>query len=419
MVERKVAKPHIREPQRAQGAIAFEMPEDALPASHPARLVWDMLGGFDVSAFSAEITSVPGDAGRPQLSPRMMLTLWLFAIIEGIGSARKIAKLTQRDIAYRWIVGDLHVSHDTLSAFRRNRGEALDQLMTDVLATLVHKGLLSLDVVSQDGTRTRAAASAPSFRTYGSLLQCREQAALHLKAVLAAADDPEYSDAQHARREAAAKDFQARVEEAIETVKVLQAERGPKDGTASASTTDAEARVMKMGDGGFRPAFNVQYAVAGSGEGGPRAVVGVRVNNVGSDMGSLTPMIEQIEQRTGTRPSTVLADGGHAKLTDIVQAERLGVIMIVPPHDLAKPIARLHAEGAAPEIIAWRERMETPEAKEQYRARSGLCEMNNAHQKSHHGIRQFLVRGIEKVTCVVLMGAIATNLMQFNAALLA
>ena len=190
MLETSVAKPHVREPQRAQGAMTFEMPEDSLTTSHPARLLWNMLGGFDLSAFSAEVTSVAGDAGRPQLSPRMMLTLWLFGIVEGIGSARRIARLTQRDSAYRWIVGDLRVSHDTLSAFPRTRGEALDQLMTDVLATLMHKGLLSLDVVSQDGTRTRAAASAPSFRTYGSLLECREQAALHLKAVLAAADDP-------------------------------------------------------------------------------------------------------------------------------------------------------------------------------------------------------------------------------------
>jgi transposase len=412
MVTKRVAKPHVREPQRAQSVMTFEVPEDALPPTHPARVLWTILGGFDLSAFSAQITSVKGEAGRPQLSPRMMLTLWFFAISEGVGSARRIEKMITRDAAYRWIVGDLRVSHESLSAFRREHREALDQLFTDVLATLMFKGLLSLDVVSQDGTRTRAAASAPSFRTYGSLLECREQAALHLEAVLA--DNPsEHSVAEHARREAAARDFHARVEAAIDTVKTLQAQRGPDSKAARASTTDADARVMKMGDGGFRPALNVQYAIAGSGMGGPRAVVAVNVNNVGSDMNSLTPMAEQILARTGALPKTMLADGGHARNDDIVRVEQLGVAVIVPPSERAKSIEKLREEGAAPEVIAWRERQETPEAKEQYRARASLCELANAHQKSLHGIRQFLVRGIPKATCVILMSAITANLLQF------
>lgn len=392
--------------------------DELVPAEHPARMLWALLGTLDLSRFSEGVTSVEGHAGRALHSPRMMLTLWLFAITEGVGSARKIARLTLRDAPYRWIVSNVPVSHDKLSAFRREHSVAFDALFTDVLATLVHKGLLCLDVASQDGTRTRAAATAPSFRTYGSLLQCREQAALHLKAVLAAADDSEYSKAQHARREAAAKDYQARVEAAIATVKILQTGRGPKDKPARASTTDAEARVMKMGDGGFRPALNVQYVIAGSGVGGPRAVVGVQITNVGSDMSSLTPLVEQIEKRTGAYPKTLLADCGHARHDDIVTTEQHGVAVIMPPSESAKSIEKLRAEGAPPEVIAWRERMETPEAKEQYRARASLCELNHAHQKTHHGITQFLVRGVLKATCVVLLGAIATNLMQFGAAML-
>ena len=411
-------KVRLAEPDRQRPVPTPVCFDDLVPAEHPARVLWAVLGTLDLARFTDGITAVEGHAGRALLSPRMLLTLWLFAITEGVGSARKIARLTRRDAPYRWIVSNVHVSHDTLSAFRRMHGGALDALFTDVVATLVHKGLLSLDLVSQDGTRTRAAASAPSFRTFGSLLRCREQAALHLKAVLAAADDEDYSKAQHARREAAAKDYQARVEAAIETVKELQADRGPKAAPARASTTDAEARVMKMGDGGFRPALNVQYAVAGSGLGGPRAVVGVSVTSMGSDMGSLTPMVEQIQQRTGAYPKTLLADGGHENHADIVRTEQHGVAVVMPPSERAKPIEKLRAEGAAPELIAWRERMETPEAKEQYRARASLCELNNAHQKSHHGIAQVLVRGVAKTTCVILMGAIATNLMQFGSALL-
>jgi hypothetical protein len=192
----------------------------------------------------------------------------------------------------RWIVGDLKVSHHALSAFRVGHGGARDTLMTDVLASLMHKGVLSLRLVAQDGMRVRASASAPSFRSYGSLLACREQAALHLKAVLAAADDPEVSATQKAAREAAARDFQERVEEAITTVQGLQKSRAA-DKVARASTTDPEARVMKMADGGFRPAYNVRMATAGSAMGGPRTIVGVQVTNVGSDMGSVRPMLDE------------------------------------------------------------------------------------------------------------------------------
>ena len=266
-----VAKGRVRteEPQRRQGEIRFELPEEMLEASHPARLIWAVLGTLNLALFSKDAKALEGGAGRSVKSPRMLLTLWLYAISRGIGSAREIARLTSTDLAYQWICGGLDVSHHSLSSFRARRGKALDQLMTDVLASLLHKGLLSLELVAQDGTRTRAAASAPSFRTLGSLAQCREQAELHLKAVLADADNPEHTRAQHARREAAARDFKNRVDAAIATAQELQTERSASDKPARASTTDDEARVMKMGDGGFRPAYNVRYAVAGSRLGGP------------------------------------------------------------------------------------------------------------------------------------------------------
>jgi transposase len=406
-------RPRVREPERRQGEIVFAIPEDALPPTHPARVIWTVLGTVSLERFTEHCRAVEGVAGRPPLSPRMLLTLWLYAISEGIGSAREIARLTRTRLDFRWIVGDLAVSHDKLGQFRVGHGEALSQLMTDILASLMEKGLLSLKLVAQDGTRTRAAASAPSFRTYGSLLQCREQAALHLKAVLAAAegDDPEYTAAQHAARIAAAHDFQQRVEAAVATVVELQQQRKPSDSPARASTTDAEARVMKMGDGGFRPAYNVQYATAGSELGGPRTIVGVTVTNVGSDMGSLSPMAEQIKQRTGQYPEVVLADANHVKHQDIQAMHDKGIAVVAAPPDNAKTVEQLRAENAEPGVIAWRERMESEEAKKLYRARAGLAELTNAHQKDHHDLSQVLVRGLEKVTSVVLLSALASNIL--------
>ncbi len=406
MTER-TPKPRVVEPSRCQGVMRFEMPEDVVPPDHPVRVLDRVVGTLDLAAFTADVRAFEGQAGRSTLSPRMKLTLWLYAISRGVGSAREIARLTRSDDAFRWIVGDLEVSHHTLSSFRVGHEQALDQLMTDVLAGLMHKGLLSLDLVAQDGTRVRASASAPSFRTYGSLQECRRQAELHLKAVLADADNPERSRAQQAAREAAARDFQRRVAEAIETVTALQAERAPAAGFARASTTDAEARVMKMPDGGFRPGYNVQFAVAGSEEGGPRTLVGLRVTNLGSDMGSMTPMLEDIERRTGHLPEVLLADGNHAKHACIETAERAGVQVVMAVPRRAGPL-----ENASPEVAAWRQRMVTEEAKRLYRARAGLVELLNAHFKTRFGIEQVLVRGLPKIRCVVLLAGLAFNLLQ-------
>lgn len=411
-----VTKPRIAEPQRRQGVIRFEMPEDTLPRTHRARVLWDVVGTLDLGAFLDGVKAVDGTVGRKTLSPRMKLTLWLYAISSGVGSAREIARLVRTDDAYRWIVGDLEVSHHTLSAFRVGHGAALDELMTDILASLMDKGVLSLDLVAQDGMRIRAAATAPSFRRYESLLECREQAALHLKATFAQADDPEITRGQQTAREAAARDFQRRVEEAISTVTELQKTRRPSDNPARASTTDAEARVMKMADGGFRPAYNVRMATAGSPLGGRRTIVGVQVTNVGSDMGSIRPMLDEIERRTGQLPNTLLADANHAAHDCIRTATEAGVeVLVAVPERSQKPGANADDD---PAITAWRERMQTDEAKQRYRARAGLCELMNAHLHKHHGLDQFLVRGIAKATCVVLLGAIASNLLQHATTLL-
>jgi transposase len=415
MQSEHTGKPRVAQPQRKQAVIRFEMPEDTLQASHPARVLWDVVGTLELSAFLIGAKAVEGTSGRATLSPRMKLTLWLYAISQGVGSAREIARLSVTDAAYRWIVGDLEVSHHTLSAFRVGHAEALDTLMTDILASLMHKGVLSLQRVAQDGMRVRAWASAPSFRSYGSLLACREQAALHLKAVLAAADDPETSTAQKAAREAAARDFQRRVEEAITTVMDLQKSR-PADKPARASTTDPEARVMKMADGGFRPAYNVRMATAGSQMGGPRTIVGVQVTNVGSDMGSIRPMLDEIEERVGQLPATLLADANHAAHECIRDAKRRGVQALVAVPERSKNSGPNAANEAA--ISEWRNRMHTEDAQDLYRARAGLCELMNAHLRSHHGVNQFLVRGLGKVTCVALLAAVASNLLQHAPTLL-
>jgi transposase len=400
------------EPERRQGVIRFEMPEDTLPVTHHARVLWSVTGELDLSGFMRHAKAVEGCAGRPAHSPRMLLTLWLYAISRGVGSAREIARLTETDLAYRWITGEMRLSHQALSRFRVGHGEVLEQLMTDVLGTLLHNGLLSLETVAQDGSRVRANASAPSFRSERALRQCLEQAQLHLKAVLAQADDPELTMAQKAAREAGARDYEGRVREAIATVRKL---RPCGKGKARASTTDPEARVMKMPDGGYRPGYNLQLAVAGSPMGGPRTVVGLRVTNVGSDMSSLTPMIDDIERRTGSQPAKLLADANHTAHEDIRALSQRGVELLAPVPERTRNSRKVHEEV----ITDWLARMQTPEAQRTMRARASLCELANAHLKDRFGLERVLVRGTAKVTCVALLGGLAFNLLQHAAHILA
>ena len=403
--------PRVSRPVRNQGEILFAMPEDALPPEHPARVLWSVFEKLDLSPFLADARAFEGGSGRSTCCPRMLLTLWTYAISRGVGSAREIERLTESDAGYRWVVGDQRPARSTIARFRIEHLDALDELLTDILAALMQQGALSLDLVAVDGMRVRAAASAPSFRREASLEELREQAALHLLAVLAQKDDPTLSARHKAAREAKALDFQARVDSALTTVRELNEGRRVGQKPARASTTDPEARVMKMGDGGFRPGMNVQFATAGDALGGPRTIVAVAVTNIGSDMGALVPIVEQIERRTGELPGQVLADANHANHGAITAIEQRGVEVLVPVNE------RTSKTSASPELAAWKQRMSTPEAQQTYRARASLCELTNANAR-RMGMTQLLVRGIEKATSVALLTAITHDVLAHAAALL-
>lgn len=402
-----------REPVREQGVIRFEMPEDVLPRDHTARLLWRVVETLDLSAFDRDAKAFEGRQGRDRASTKMLLTLWLYAIAVGVGSAREIERRLRSDVAFQWVVGNQSVGRTRLAEFRVQHVDALQKVFTDILGVLLERGLASLQLVAQDGTRIRASASAPSFRRLESLEECREQAALHLKAVLAEADAADDLGAQRAR-EAKARDFAERVEAAIETIGELR-EKGQGGRTPRASTTDPEARVMKMADGGFRPAYNVQLATAGSPMGGPRTIVGVQVTNKGSDYASVVPMLEQIRERTGKLPAVLLADGGHADLASIEAATALGVRALIPPRTESKPDNHKESEV----ITAWRHDMAEPATKSLYRARASLCELPNAHAKTRFALGSVVVRGLEGVTCVALLTALTHNVLAHASRLLA
>lgn len=372
------------------------------------RLVVAAVERLDLSGFLEDAKAVEGVAGRPVTSPQLLLSLWVYGIQQGIGEATELARRCRSDAAFRWLCGGVEPSHDVLGDFRVRHLDALQEVFSKVVGTLFHHGLVTLEYVALDGTRVRASASAPSFRREKGLLECREQAALHLKAVLATAD--EYSPGHQAIREAKAREYQQRVEAALAT---LEAERAKKSSAKEkaavrASTTDPEARVMKMPDGGFRPGFNAQLAVAGDPTNGPRTIIGVNVTPLGSDMSSIAPMVQQVERRTGVIPDKVLADANHATLADIKYLAQRGIEALVAVPDYMLSTGR-HRD-TSPEVEAWRRLMTSEEGTTAYRARSPLVENVNAHLKDRYGLTDFVVRGVKKTTCVLLLTGLAHNL---------
>ena len=386
--------------------------ESLLPADHAARAVGEFVESLDVSPLYAEVQSVEGSAGRPAIDPRIYLALWLYATIEGVGSARALERLSRQHDAYRWILGGVSVNHHSLSDFRVQHGEYLDRVLTHSVAVLMEQKLVTLKRVSQDGIRVRASAGAASFRRPASLERCLQEAKEQVEQLRQELEkDPEATNRrQAAARQRAAEDRQSRVQAALAQMSEVAAKKpAEKKDQARVSTTDAEARVMKMGDGGFRPAYNGQFSVDAE----TQIVVGVDVSNSGSDQGQLVPMLEQLEERYEVIPPESLVDGGFAGLKDIEKASEMGTKVYAPvakPKDKTRdPYIPLTSDSAV--VAQWRQRMGTPEAKEIYKQRASSVECVNALARNR-GLHRLLVRGLHKARAVLLWFAIAHNLMR-------
>ena len=229
------------------------------------------------------------------------------------------------------------------------------------------------------------------------------------------AADPAISARRAAARTRGAQQRLARLEAALQQIPAVTETKkrsGAKDATVRVSTTDPQARVMKMGDGGFRPAFNVQFATPSD---AARVIVGVDATNRGSDAGQSTPMLEQIAQRTGVRPAELLLDGGYAQHEAIDQAAERDVTVYAPvpkprKGDTRDPHAPRPEDSEA--VAAWRQRMGTDEAKEIYKQRAATAETVNADAKEHRGLDRLAVRGLDKVLGSASLFALTYNILR-------
>jgi transposase len=408
--------PRLRQADRHQMVMRAASLDSLLPDDHRARVVWEYVQGVDLCPLYEGIRSVEGRAGRDATDPRILLALWLYATLEGVGSARQLARLCEDHVAYQWMCGGVSMNYHTLSDFRVAHPEFLDHLLTQSVATLMHEGLVTMDRVAQDGMRVRASAGAASFRRRPTLEECQAQAKEQVDALAQELEeDPASSNRrQDAARSRAARERSERIRQAQAELAKIEAKKKEEEekAKARASTTDPEARVMKMGDGGFRPAHNVQFATDTQSQ----VIAGVDVVNTGSDQGQMPPMVEQIEERYGKTPGEVLVDGGFAKHEDIetVSTAEAGTTVYAPVPKPKKDSDRDPHQplpGDSPTIAQWRVRMGTPQAKEIYKDRASTAECVNAISRNR-GLRQFLVRGLRKVRAVVLWFALAHNLMR-------
>jgi len=412
MVEEPKGSPRLKSPNRAQVELRALDLEGLLAADHPARAVWAFVESLDLSKLEAGIGSVEGGPGRPATDPRIYLALWLYATVEGVGSARAIERLTEVHDAYRWICGGVSVNHHSLSDFRVGNVEFLDGVLTHSVAVLMKAGAVNLHRVSQDGIRVRASAGAASYRRRVTLEDCLRTAKTQVRRLRAELEqDPEAtSRRQAAARERAATEREKRVRRALELMPQAESRKAPKErDRARVSTTDPEANVMKMADGGFRPAYNGQFAV----DTGSQIVTGVLASASGNDQGHLSQMLEQHEERYGKVPEEGLVDGGFVALQEIEAAAKKGTRVYAPvmqPRDTQRDPHQPLADDS-PALAEWRVRMGTEAAKQIYKERAATSECVNAIARNR-GLRQVLVRGQGKVYAVLLWYAIAHNVMR-------
>ena len=385
--------------------------EDLIGQDHPARLIWDRTGELDLSVFYEGIKVVEGEPGRPAIDPKILIVLWLYATSQGVDCAREIAELCVEHLVYIWICGGVSVNYHTISDFRVDYEAKLDALMTQILGHLDEEDLTDLEIQTQDGMRVRTSAGAASFHRQPTLekqlMQARERVKMleEMEQVM----PNERTARQKAAQERAAKERVQRLEAALEQMpKVKAAKPAAKREEARVSSTDPEARVMKMADGGYRPAYNWEFAVELS----HFVITGVDVVNIGSDKAQMIPMVEQVKKRTGRLPKVWLIDGGFVKLEAIETMDQDGVTVYAPvpePKDKTRHrYTPLDTDSTA--IAQWRQRMGTEAGQSIYKQRK-LVELPNAQARSRHGVQQVRVRGRRKVRCVALWVAITHNLL--------
>lgn len=397
--------------------------DELIGPDHVARILWAYAEGVDLRDLYGSIRAYEHGPGRPPPDPRVILALWLYACVEGVGSARALERLSEEHHGFLWLRGGVPANYHLLSDFRRDHGALVDRLLSEGVAALASQGLIELRTLALDGVRIRAAAGSASFRRRQRLedfLAQAQQRVATLKEELDA--DPDASNQRvRAARERAARERQERVQAALQALRDRDGNDPPPPavgGTADkkkkakeprASTTDAQGRVMRMADGGWRPAYNMQV----TSDPASSIVTGIAVDTTGSDGGLLAPAVARFEARFARRPKRWLADGGFTTIADIVSLAAKGIELFCPakPRRNPKNDPAAPRPGDPPAVALWRLRMVHDQAAG---PRSWMRQRAKA-ERFHAVLRQrnlwrFTVTGIDKVRTVLTWHALAHNI---------
>ncbi|WP_145083222.1 IS1182 family transposase [Aureliella helgolandensis] len=407
----------VSRPHRIQVEMHMLSLEDMLPRDHRARIVWSFVKTLDLEPLYEKIVVTKSTVGRNSIAPEILVSLWLLATLDGIGTARELGRRCETDIAYLWTLGNVTVNYHTLSDFRVENGAFLEKTLVDTVASLVAQGLVPLETIAQDGMRVRASAGSSSFRRKPTLESLQQQAQAHVDRLKKESENECDRSDGDARRQAAveraSRERQERLDEALRQFEELSKQRESRrkgDGEKTrVSTTDPDARNMKMANGGFDPAFNVQFAT----DADSRVIVAVDVINSGTDSGQMAPMHEKVCSTYDKTPKAQLVDSAYATKGDVKTVESKGteVVSTIPRGSVLESKGKdPHAQqpGESDEYTAFRARMAKEEYKELYKTRPSVAEFPNADCRNRN-LRQFKVRGLVKVKAVALWHAVAFN----------
>src|SRR5216683_2594527 len=299
-------QPLIRYVNRQQMSWRAIDVERLIGEEHPARAIWTLIGRMDLSHFYQGIESSAEEGGRPAFDPQLLISLWVYAYSQGIGSAREVARRCEFDPAFQWLTGLDEVNYHTLADFRVEKKNELDELFTQVLAALSKEGLITLEQVMQDGTKIRAAASVRSYRAEETIQEHWERARRRVQEMGDPRDEESNPRVKQARLRAQ-REQQERLDQAMEELEKLHKLKAARSPNKRVSISDPQARVMHQSDGGLALSYNAQLST----DAAHGLVVGVSVTQAENDWNQLLPALEQIHQRLKQTPKQTVADAGY------------------------------------------------------------------------------------------------------------
>jgi len=312
-------QPLIRYVNRQQMSWRAVDVEHLIGEEHPARAIWTLVGRLDLSPFYRAIESSEEEGGRPAIDPQLLISLWVYAYSQGIGSAREVTRRCEYDPAFQWLTGLQEVNYHTLADFRVEKQRELDELFTQVLAALSKEGLITLEQVMQDGTKIKAQASTRSYRQEEVIREHLEKARQRVAAMGDPRNDESSPKAKQARARAR-REQQERLESALEELQKWQARKSGEKAKKETrvSTSDPHARAMHQPDGGLALSYNAQIST----DAAHGLIVGVAVTQEANDMAQLLPAVDRVEERLEKKPQQMVADSGYTTRENIEKMAR-------------------------------------------------------------------------------------------------